>query len=209
MTVPESAIPCRGYHHGDLRRCLVEAARGLLVERGVTGFSIREVARRAGVSPRAPYHHFPDRTSLLREVARCGFVELAERMAGRMEIEDPAERLFALGMEYLSFAVERPAEFQTMHCDELCDQGSFPDRAEVADQPFVYLLRTLEAIAGKPLPQQELERYGLVAWSAVHGLVTLRAEGVLAASFPDEPLDAVMEDAVRRTSELLVSTLRR
>ncbi|HVS13394.1 MAG TPA: TetR/AcrR family transcriptional regulator [Thermoanaerobaculia bacterium] len=209
MSVSEPGIPCRGYHHGDLRRCLVEAARGLLVERGVTGFSLREVARRAGVSPRAPYHHFPDRTSLLREVARCGFSELAGRMAARMEIADPVERLAALGLEYVRFATECPAEFQTMHCDELCDDASFPDRAEVADPPFLYLLRTLEEIAGKPVPAEELERYGLVAWSAVHGLVALRAEGVLAASFRDEPLDDVVKDAVRRTSELLVSTLRR
>ncbi|HVS65568.1 MAG TPA: TetR/AcrR family transcriptional regulator [Thermoanaerobaculia bacterium] len=209
MSTTAAKDPCRGYHHGDLRRCLVEAARDLLAERGVTGFSLREIARRAGVSPRAPYHHFPDRTALLREVARMGFEELARRMAAHMEDEDPASRLEALGEEYLRFALECRAEFQTMHCDELCDAKNFPDRQDFADRPFVYLLRTLEEIAGKPVPQEELERYGLVAWSLVHGLVTLRAEGVLGASFPDEPIEPMMKDAVRRTTELIVAALRR
>jgi AcrR family transcriptional regulator len=201
--------PCRAYHHGDLRRCLIEAARVLVAERGVSGFSLRETARRAGVSPRAPYHHFPDRTSLLREVARTGFDELARRMAMHMEERDPARRLVALGGEYLRFARECPAEFQTMHCDELCDERSFPDRQDFADRPFFYLLETLGEIAGKPVPREELERFGLVAWSMVHGLVTLRAEGVLSASFRDQPVEPMMQDAVRRTSELIVAALRR
>jgi AcrR family transcriptional regulator len=160
------------------------------------------------VSPRAPYHHFPDRTSLLREVARAGFEELSARMAAHMANADPAERLAELGEEYLRFALECPAEFQTMHCDELCDAQSFPDRPDVADGPFVYLLLTLEEIAGKPVAREELERYGLVAWSMVHGLVTLRAEGVLGASFPEEPVEGMMQDTIRRTSALIVAALR-
>ena len=201
--------PCRAYHHGDLRRCLLTAARELLVERGVPGFSLREVARRAGVSPRAPYHHFPDRLALLAEVAREGFAGLGELMAAEMVIEDPASRLRALGVAYLRFAAESQAEFQTMHCDELCNLDNFPDRPTVADGPFRYLFLTLQELAGRPLSEEEGHRIGLVAWAAVHGLATLRAEGVLRSSFPDQDLEQVVADAVDRTGKMLVAELKR
>ena len=199
----------RAYHHGDLRRTLLTAARELLVERGVTGFSLREVARRAGVSPRAPYHHFPDRIALLAAVAREGFDGLAALMAAEMEIADPEERLKALGLAYLRFAAESPAEFQTMHCDELCSLETFPDRPEVAEGSFRYLFATLEDLAGRSLSEEEGRRIGLVAWAAVHGLATLRSEGVLRTDFPGEDLDDVLAEAVGRTARMLVSELRR
>lgn len=200
---------CRAYHHGDLRRSLLTAARELLVERGVTGFSLREVARRAGVSPRAPYHHFPDRIALLAEVAREGFGGLSALMATEMGIADPEQRLRALGLAYLRFAAESPAEFQTMHCDELCSVETFPDRPEVAEGSFRYLFATLQDLAGRPLSEDEGQRVGLVAWAVVHGLATLRAEGVLGTDFPDQDLDEILADAVGRTARMLVTELRR
>jgi AcrR family transcriptional regulator len=200
--------PCRAYHHGDLRRCLLAAARELLVERGVTAFSLREVARRAGVSPRAPYHHFPDRIALLAEVAREGFGGLSALMAAEMSITDPEQRLRALGLAYLRFAAESPAEFQTMHCDELCSAETFPDRPEVAEGSFRYLFATLQDLAGRSLSEDEGRRVGLVAWAAVHGLATLRSEGVLSTDFPDQDLDEVLADAVGRTARMLVTELR-
>jgi AcrR family transcriptional regulator len=209
VAVKPAETPCRAYHHGDLRRCLLAAARELLVERGVTGFSLREVARRAGVSPRAPYHHFPDRIALLAEVAREGFAGMGALMAAEMGITDPAKRLRALGVAYLRFAAESPAEFQTMHCDELCNLEAFPDRPTVAEGPFRYLFLTLQELAGRPLSEEEGHRIGLVAWAAVHGLATLRAEGVLRTSFPDQDLELVIADALDRTGKMLAAELRR
>jgi AcrR family transcriptional regulator len=208
-TTSETLDSVRGYHHGDLRRTLLRAARELLVERGVTGFSLREVARRAGVSPRAPYHHFPDRIALLAEVAREGFSSLTSLMAAEMAIADPEERLRALGAAYLRFAVENPADFQTMHCDELCSLETFPDRPDVAEGSFGYLFLTLQELAGRPLSEPEGRRIGLVAWAAVHGLATLRSEGVLRTDFPDDDLDDVVAEAVARTARMLVTELRR
>ena len=96
-----------------------------------------------------------------------------------------------------------------MHCDELCNAENFPDRPQVAEGSFRYLFLTLQEVAGRPLSEDEGHRIGLVAWAAVHGLATLRAEGVLRTDFPDQDLDEVLAEAVARTARMLVTELRR
>jgi AcrR family transcriptional regulator len=200
----------RQYHHGDLRRELLDAARELLVERGVPGFSLRETARRAGVSPRAPYHHFVDRSSLLSEVAREGFARMQELMAVAASETDPRRRLQLLGEAYVRFAAESPADFQTMHCDELCRPEVFPDRSEVAERPFQYVVETLQEIAGRPLPEEELEQLAMVAWTTVHGLACLRAEGVLEVNFQETAKrEAMIHAVIERITVMLVAETER
>src|SRR5271154_1132897 len=103
------------YHHGDLRDALVRAGRTILEEDGLAVLSLRRVARTAGVSPAAPYHHFADKQALLDAVATQGFDALTSAMETRMAKEtDPDARLDASGVGYVVFAVENPALFRLM-----------------------------------------------------------------------------------------------
>ena len=97
----------RGYHHGDLRQALIAAAEQLVVERGVDGFTLREAARRAGVSPAAPAHHFKDMRGLLTAVAHLGFRDFADALeaADRRGGADPQSRLRAQGAAYVALSL--------------------------------------------------------------------------------------------------------
>jgi AcrR family transcriptional regulator len=103
------------YHHGDLREALVRAARTILEKQGLAALSLRGAARAAGVSPAAPYHHFPDKHALLDAVAVQGFDELTSAMDKRMaKQKGPSARLDASGVGYVVFALENPALFRLM-----------------------------------------------------------------------------------------------
>src|SRR5262245_19170606 len=103
------------YHHGNLRAALVDAATGLIEERGPDGFTLREVARRARVSQAAPYRHFKDRNDLLAAVVEQGFQGLLEAMTEAAAASvSPLERLRRSGAAYLTFALGRTAHFQVM-----------------------------------------------------------------------------------------------
>src|SRR5580658_1909495 len=95
----------RAYHHGDLKDQLVAAAEAIILERGVDGFTLREAARRAGVSPAAPAHHFKDASGLLAEVAMRGFQDFGDALeaADRRGGADPARRLHEQGLAYVNF----------------------------------------------------------------------------------------------------------
>src|ERR1700738_420179 len=94
------------YHHGDLRRQLIAAAERIIVERGVEGFTLREAARRVGVSPAAPSPHFKDARGLLPEVARLGFRDFGQALAeaDKRGGKDPTRRLYEQGAAYVRFA---------------------------------------------------------------------------------------------------------
>src|SRR5215472_15487155 len=103
------------YHHGGLRDALIAAAQEILEDDGLAALSLRAVARRAGVSPAAPYHHFPDKQALLDAVAERGFDALTAAMTTRMDkVSGGAARLDASGIGYVAFAVANPALFGLM-----------------------------------------------------------------------------------------------
>lgn len=106
----------RGYHHGNLREALVEAARALIAEKGPSAFTVAEAARLAGVSPGAPYRHFRDAEALLAEVALRGFELLADALANAWQDgrPDPASAFEALGRAYLAFARTEHAYYAAM-----------------------------------------------------------------------------------------------
>src|SRR3984957_8613475 len=123
----KAARPVRkAYHHGDLRRQLIAAAEQIIVERGVEGFTLREAARRAGVSPAAPAHHFKDAKGLLTEVALLGFREFGAELeaADKAGGTDPGRgrRLQAGGD--VNFALKHPARFQLMFRDDKHDNAN-------------------------------------------------------------------------------------
>jgi AcrR family transcriptional regulator len=181
-----------GQHHGDLRRALIDAALELVGEGADPG--LRAVARRAGVSPGAPYHHFADKTALLAEVAREGFVALADAQAA-VEGEG-AERLERLATAYVQFAFDHPTHYEVMFSQppsELAAEANSP-LADVALRTFGTLV---EAVAGANprLTADEASERALMAWAMGHGIT--RIAGWLA---PRE-LAAEVGRSVRRLAE--------
>src|SRR3982074_3363797 len=130
--------PKAAYHHGDLRAALVRAAIELLEESGETELSLRAVARRAGVSPAAPYRHYADRESLISAVAAVGYRELAQRLAAAHPSPSTPEQLASVAIAYVQFALERPALFRLMFgepCDRDNDDRVAPTPAGAAYVP--------------------------------------------------------------------------
>ena len=115
------------YHHGDLKRALTEAALGLVKEKGPKGFTLREVARRAGVSAAAPYRHFADKAQLLAAAATLGFVQLHETLsAAAAESADVTQQVLDMGRAYVRWAVAHPDYYQVMFGAEM-DKSDHPE----------------------------------------------------------------------------------
>src|SRR5437899_1233269 len=114
---PRRAVAARPYHHGDLHRALVDAAFELVGEGGVEGLSVREAARRAGVSPGAPFRHFESRDALLAAVAEEAqrrFRAEIDRALAKAPAHDPLQRFRCLGLAYLNWAMRNPTHFEVI-----------------------------------------------------------------------------------------------
>jgi AcrR family transcriptional regulator len=172
------------YHHGDLAAALVAAAEEILAERGVEGFTLREAARRAGVSHAAPAHHFGDARGLLTAVAAAGFARLAEveRAAAAAE-NNPAARLVAIGLSYIKFALAHPALFRLMfhsnQIDRASDRIRGPGRASFDVMQDALATARGRTSAGLIPPEAARDPLVLRQWAIVHGLATLAVEGRL------------------------------
>lgn len=176
----------RPYHHGDLRRALLDAALELLRQDGLEALTLRAVARAAGVSQTAPYRHFADRASLLAGVAEDGFRRLHARLvraASAPTSPGSTERsgLQRLALEYLCFAVEHPAEYRLMFGDELAGRapGALPATfTESRESVLALLRRGIERLQEMGLVRQgEPSAMALSAWALVHGLAMLTLDG--------------------------------
>jgi AcrR family transcriptional regulator len=122
-----AAAESRPYHHGDLRRALVEAARRILESEGPTALSLRAVAREAGVSPAAPYHHFKDKGELLDAVAHVGWDMLGESMTGaKQRAADLGALMTEIGVSYVQFSQQHPALYRVMY-DCSRDKDELPE----------------------------------------------------------------------------------
>jgi AcrR family transcriptional regulator len=173
----------RGYHHGDLRAALIAAAEQLVVERGVDGFTLREAARRAGVSPAAPAHHFKDMRGLLTAVALLGFRDFAAVLeeADTRGGKDPQLRLREQGAAYVAFALQYPGRFLLMFRHDKHDRENAEFSAE-ARRAYRVLEDAVRAATGTP-PDAVLPAEGqgllLAMWSIVHGFAHLALGGEL------------------------------
>ena len=142
----------RGYHHGNLREALVEAALELIGAKGPAGFTFAEAARHAGVSPAAPYRHFRDRDALLAEVASRGFQRFEEQLAAAWDEGRPSLAIAfdRLGKAYLVFARSEPAYFSAMFESGL-SLADHRDLQQAGDRAFAVLRGACEAlVAGLP-----------------------------------------------------------
>ena len=175
MTWADSpAFQRRGYHHGNLREALIDAALTLIAERGPAGFSITEAARRAGVSPAAPYRHFRDADALLVEIGVRGFDRFTETLSrawndGR---PDPTTAFHAMGGAYLGFAANEPAYYAAMF---ETPPSNHPELAAARDRAF-QVLRDAAAQLCARIPKPERPPALMVAlhvWSLSHGIASL------------------------------------
>ncbi len=160
------------YHHGDLPAALRAATATLIAERGPTGFSLREVARRAGVSHAAPAHHFGNATGLLTSVATEGFTILGKAFAAVPSAGDPVRWLLDMGKAYLRVAFDNPGHFGVM-CTESLINADDSDYLAASALSFTYLEEAVNAIADKYNPALDRQVATALTWSAVHGLATL------------------------------------
>ncbi len=160
-------MPPETYHHGDLRTALLEVGLGMLAAAPVESLSLREIARRVGVSAPAVYHHFPDKASLLAALARAGLAQLQEVAAATSDAAGGGQQSFiAAGRAYVEFAVANPALFRlVMTLDPSLNQQS----KGMAD---------LMVNAARFAPEgADVRIYSLQCWSLVHGLAMLFLDG--------------------------------
>jgi AcrR family transcriptional regulator len=175
----EMADTERGYHHGALRQALIDATESLLAERGAEGFSLREVARRSGVSPAAPAHHFGDAAGLLTAVSTLAFEGLNEALqAGNARGgDDPAARLREQGIGYVGFALRFPGRFGLMFSAGRRDDPDFQCAAKAAFMTLEDGVRDLYGVPrGTPLDASQWHML-LATWSVVHGFAHLALSG--------------------------------
>ena len=170
------------YHHGDLRRVLLQASLELIDEGGIAALSLREVARKAGVSHNAPYHHFEDRGSLLAAIAEEGFADLAGEMArARAAAPDARARLEACGLAYVRFALSSPSRFKVMFRPELAAPAEGENLVRASSPALETLTGAIvEAQQAGLAPPGDPAPLVLTSWSAVHGLASLWLDGPLA-----------------------------
>jgi AcrR family transcriptional regulator len=196
--------PRAAYHHGDLRNALVGAAERL-IESGAGGrLTLREAAQAAGVSVAAPYRHFADREALLAAVLANGFRELARRTGeARRAAREPMEALVAVGLAYVAFAADRPTIYRLMFGPE-CDKATHPDLMAAGHEAFGVLVEAVEDTRTAGLiGEADSRAVALAGWSLSHGLASLHADGILAATLPVD-----LPTAARALMGMLVDGVR-
>lgn len=188
----------RPYHHGDLRRALLDAAVQAIGEAGPAALSLREVARRVQVSHAAPAHHFGDKAGLLAAVAGEGYRLLADALR---EAYERTGSFLEVGVAYVRFAVTHRAHFDVMFRPELYGR----DHAAVAAarQAAGAVLYAGAGAAVDGVTRSDRLHAGVAAWSLVHGLATLWVNGNLPPELGDDP-----EAAARATAAYLFAAPR-
>lgn len=185
----------RPYHHGDLRSVLLRVAEEELAERGIEAFSLRSVAKRAGVSHAAPAHHFGDVDGLLTALAAKGFHEFLAAQAAReaKAATDPRAQLVASGVGYVDFAIQRPALFRLLFGSARPDYTN-DDLALVSQAAYQHLVNLVHGAGGRSTADEA------AVWAISHGLADLLSSGRLKtiSSFAPPERDAMVENIIYR-----------
>ncbi|MDY7227988.1 TetR/AcrR family transcriptional regulator [Hyalangium rubrum] len=206
MATRKTRSKSKPYHHGDLRRALIDASLALIAEEGFAALTLREVARRAGVTHAAPYRHFADKEALLAAVAEEGFRTMTSQMSERMARETgPLERLAACGVAYVLFAVAHPSHFRVMFGPHFTHPMKHEGMETEGGNSFGLLMQSIvqgqqagELREGEPLP------LALMAWAQVHGLASLLVDGKIERPGAPKP-----EELALFQTRLLFDGLRR
>ena len=167
---PEAGKP---YHHGHLSRALVAAGRRILETEGPDALSLRAVAREAGVSPAAPYHHFKDKDELLDAVSAEGWRELGDAIArARAEAASAAVAVTEIGVAYIRFARENPALYRIMY-RMACDRKTMPEHAKTAEGGVGEVAEAILASGANPASALDLQLIQIAAWCTAHGIAEM------------------------------------
>jgi AcrR family transcriptional regulator len=181
----------RGYHHGNLREVLIEAAQRFIAERGLSGFTLADAAKVAGVSPTALYRHFRGRDDLITEVAGRGFDHLAERLARALRSPGtPIERFTRMGEAYLAFAEEEPGFYAAMFAPSPVGEegitlprsgpwGAVPKDQDPGQSAFNILVNALMITFPEGFDGVDPRFIALEVWALSHGIAMLSAGGLL------------------------------
>ena len=166
----------RPYHHGNLSHALVMAGRRILEAQGPAALSLRAVAREAGVSPAAPYHHFKDKGELLDAVAKEGWHALGEMISeARARTFCAHETLTEIGVAYVKFARANPALYRIMY-DMACDRENMPMDAKSEDSAWTHVAEAIvKAGAVDPRDARDMELAQIALWCAAHGVAEMAA----------------------------------
>ena len=198
----------RDYHHGDLPTALRATTVELIAEQGPAGFSLREVARRAGVSHAAPAHHFGDTRGLLTAVATEGFEALADAMTDAVEgCTDARDRLRRCGGAYVATALANPGHYKVMITHEYTDEDD-PVLMSCSLRAYDVLLETVRALRDEYNPHLDVDSTATLLWCGVHGLVEIApvlehvAETTGTRSSP-------VEDLLDRYTDMVIDGIRR
>ena len=170
----------RGYHHGNLREALIQAALDLIAEKGIAGFTFADAARAAGVSSAAPYRHFRDRDALLADVARRGFELFESKLAAAWNDgkPDPFAALDALGRAYLTFARDEPAFYSAMFEAGIA-LNTDAELRQASERTFGVLRKAVELLTAN-LPKENRPpalMMSLHIWALSHGIASLFGRG--------------------------------
>jgi AcrR family transcriptional regulator len=185
------------YHHGDLRRALVDAALEALAQKGPAGLGLRELARQVGVSAAAPYRHFADRNALLEAVAIDGFERFTASMQEARDAVFENEQLAAMAYAYVRFAIQQPQLFRLMFSAELDHQRN-PALAKAGEAAYA----SLAVAAAREDPTAAAE-VAVTCWAFVHGLAMLLLDGQILGSTP-----ANSDALIRKLTERFIFGLR-
>jgi AcrR family transcriptional regulator len=189
----------RGYHHGNLREALIQAALDLIAQKGPAGFTFADAARSAGVSSAAPYRHFRDRDALIADIARRGFDLFAERLERAWDDgrPDPFTGFENVGRAYLAFARGEPAYYSAMFEAGLSFDDD-PGLRQVGERSFAVLRHASEVLCARLPPEKRPPALmmALHAWALSHGIASLFSRGDAGRRrlpmMPEELLEAGM-----------------
>ena len=203
--------PLRSYHHGALKEALVDAAAQIAAERGVAELSLREAARRAGVSQAAPYHYFADKCALVAAVAAQGFrlFEQAQAAALAQAPSEPTARLQALAAAYVRFALDKPHYFRLMFRPHLVATGKYPALGEASTRSFERLLEcTRAARLAHGHDDPDPSEAATLVWAVPHGLAMLFLDGPIASGTSPRALEALARAATLPLAEASLDELQ-
>ncbi len=178
------------YHHGDLRRALLDAALARLADGEAGQLKLRALAGDAGVSATAVYRHFADKEALLAAIATEGFEGLRhETRAGGEDARDPVARLHGIGCGYVRFAREHPAHYRLMFGPRMLDREQHPELERAAGASYAVLEDTVrEGVEAGVLAPADAALLSTAAWSLVHGLALLIIDGLIDPERADDAL---------------------
>jgi AcrR family transcriptional regulator len=161
----------------DLKEACVQAAHEAIAEQGLEKLSLRDVARRLGVSHQAPYKHFPSRDHLLAEVMRRCYARFADHLDARERFDDPAQDLESLGRQYLAYAASHPLEYRLMFGTPWPQAAEYADMYAASNRAFNVLRQALVCLYGQAVPKAKVDADAMYVWSCVHGHATLQQMG--------------------------------